>query len=146
MGRTKLGVTLAGVIVMLLGVVAVVAMQSNGGSTNANSVVSSTSDQATVEAAPAVEPAAPASSPVTAQGPKAQATGTTPTTKAPAKAPAAITPTTLSPQPSVQEIQQIIAGLTTQIQSQAANGPTPLTTEQVEAQLRATLKQLGITY
>jgi hypothetical protein len=145
MGRTKLGVALAGVIVMLLGVVTVVAMQGKGDSNHVNSVVSSTSDKAPTEAAPAVVPVAPASSPTTATAPAAQANGTTATTNAPAKAPASATPTTVRPQPSVQEIQQIIAGLTAQVQSQAASG-TPLTTEQVDAQLRAMLKQLGISY
>ncbi len=148
MGRAKIGVAFAGVIVMLLGVVTVVAMQGKGDSNHANSVAASTSDKPSAEIVPILPTVAPASSPTTAPAPAAQAKGATATTKAPAKAPASATPTTLGPQPSVQEIQQVIAGLTAQLQqTAAANGSgTPLTKEQVEAQLRAMLKQLGIPY
>lgn len=148
MGRAKLGVAFAGVIVMLLGVVTVVAVQGKGDSNHANSVIASTADQAPAVTAPTVVPAAPAPTPTTAPVSSAQANGTPATTKAPAKAPASATPTTLAPQPSAAEVQQIIAGLTAQLQqTAAANGSaTPLTKEQVEAQLRAMLKQLGIPY
>jgi hypothetical protein len=148
MGRAKSGIAAAGVIVMLLGVGTVLFMQGKGDSNHANSVVASTSDKAQPAVVPILPTMAPASSPATTVAPSAQAKGTTPTTKAPAKAPAAATPTTLDSTPSAQEIQQVIAGLTVQLQqTAAANGSgTPLTKEQVEAQLRLMLKQLGIPY
>ena len=148
MGRARIGVAFAGVIVTLLGVVTVVTMQGRETSTSANSEVASTPDQAPAEIVPVLPTVAPASSPTTAPTAAAQANGATATTKVPAKAPAPATPTTLASQPSVQEVQQIIAGLTAQLQTTAAaNGSgAPLTKEQVDAQLRAMLKQLGIPY
>lgn len=117
MGRAKIGVAVAGVIVMLLGAVTLVAMRNNGGSNHADAVVSVTSDP------------------------------TPATTMAPGTAPAAATPSTNVPQPSIQDIQKVIAGLTTQVQTLAAsNNGAPLTEEQVNAQVREQLKQLGINY
>jgi hypothetical protein len=135
MGRAKSGIAAAGVIVMLLGVGTVLFMQGKGDSNHANSVVASTSDKAQPAVVPILPTMAPASSPATTVAPSAQAKGTTPTTK-------------LDSTPSAQEIQQVIAGLTVQLQqTAAANGSgTPLTKEQVEAQLRLMLKQLGIPY
>lgn len=50
--------------------------------------------------------------------------------------------------PSAEEVQKIIAGLTSQVLSPADTtaDTMPLTKEQVEAQLREQLKELGITY
>jgi len=59
-------------------------------------------------------------------------------------------PATLAtvPQPSVQDIQNLIAGITAQMQAPPAStgSSVPLTQEQIEAQVREQLKQLGITY
>jgi hypothetical protein len=73
----------------------------------------------------------------------------TPNAAAPAKAPGsasvATTPSSTVAQPSVQDVQKIITGITTQVTNSATTG-TPLTKEQVEAQVRDLLKQLGINY
>jgi hypothetical protein len=156
MGRIKVGMAVAGVLVVLLGVGTFVSMRSDGGSTHANSVVNSSAapgnDPAPVvttivTAAPATgsanQPAKAATTPAT-KAPTA-APSAPATTTAPAKAPAtATTPSSVPHTP--QEIQQFIAGLNAQLQSSAsANGGPPLTKEQVEAQVRESLKLLGIT-
>jgi hypothetical protein len=52
------------------------------------------------------------------------------------------------PQPSAEDLQSLIAGITAQMQvPPASTGSTvPLTQEQIEAQVREQLRQLGITY
>ena len=52
------------------------------------------------------------------------------------------------PQPSAQDLQNLIAGITAQLQVPPASpgSSVPLTQEQIEAQVREQLKQLGITY
>ena len=66
-----------------------------------------------------------------------------------ANAPAARTGTQLSlpPKPTVQDVQKVLAGIMAQMTPPAGAAPTaPLTTEQVEAELREQLRLLGITY
>ena len=147
MGRAKMGIAAAGVILILVGVGAVAMMQS-GRPDRATSADTPASDEPEATVVPILPTVAPPSSPSTTVAPPAQAKGGPTTTKAPAKAPAPGTPTTLDSTPSAQEIQQVIAGLTAQLQqTAAANGTAaPLTKEQVEAQLREMLKQLGIPY
>jgi hypothetical protein len=151
MGRMKVGVAVAGVLVVLLGVGTLVTMRSDGGSTHANRVASSDisgNDPAPVvttivTAVPAAPPAQAATTPATkapAAAPSAPAT-----TKAPTTAPATATTPPSVPR-TAQEIQQFMAGLTAQLQATtASNGGPPLTKEQVEAQVRESLKLLGIT-
>lgn len=116
MGRMKLGIGLAGAVIVLLGVVAMITMRSDGSPTHATVARNSTAS-------------------------------TSPSVAAPTAAANATTPTSTVAQPSVQDVQKLIAGLTAQIQaSPTTDGSTPLTKEQVEAQVRAQLKQLGITY
>jgi hypothetical protein len=103
------------------------------------------------------------SGPVAKKSPTAVAPGTSlvPPTDAPSAAPvkdpsapdAASPPAdaaTLAtvPQPSAQDIQNLIAGITAQLQVPPAStgSSVPLTQEQIEAQVREQLAQLGITY
>jgi hypothetical protein len=139
MGRARTGIAAAGVILMLVGVGAVAVGQSGRHPDRATSADTPASDKPEATVVPILPNVAP---------PSAQAKGGPTTTKAPARAPAPGTPTTLASTPSAQEIQQVIAGLTAQLQqTAAANGAgAPLTKEQVEAQLREMLKQLGIPY
>jgi hypothetical protein len=56
-------------------------------------------------------------------------------------------PSTTIAVPTVADIQKIVQDVTSQAQQAAAATPDkPMTKEQVEAQLRAELKQLGINY
>ena len=148
MGRMKLGIAVAGAVVVLLGVVAMVTMRSNGGSDHATNVASQSPATTVASGASYVSPTVPpmtaAPKGATPKAPPAPAT----TSAAPATAaPANGTPTSVVPQPSAQDIQKLIAGITAQIQAPAATGTTaPLTAAQVEAQVREQLKQLGITY
>jgi hypothetical protein len=148
MGRMKAGIALAGVVVALLGVVAAVTMRSDG-SAEATKVASQ-GPASTVAAvgstvAPGGSEPAAASSPATTAKPS----GATATTKASPTAPARSgSPSTVS-QPSVQDIQQLIAGIQAQITAPSATpGSTaPLTAEQIEARIREELKtKYGITY
>lgn len=150
MGRKTVGMAVAGVLVVLLGVGTLVTMRSDGGSTHAKTVANSAAsgndpalvDTTIVNAVPATQPAA--TTPTT-KAPTA-APSATATTKAPTKAPTASTLPASAPR-TAQEIQQIIAGLSAQIQASAsANGGPPLTKEQVEAQVRESLKLLGIKF
>lgn len=106
MGRIKMVLAAAGVILALLGVGTAMTMRSDGGSNRAVPV--------------ATLPDSGSGSGVVANR----------------------TP------PSPEEVQAIIAGLTSSILAPAGSEPgaKPLTKEQVEAQLREQLKQLGITY
>lgn len=107
MGRTKMVLAAAGVILVLLGVGTAVAMRPDGGAKQA------------VPAATVPASAGPGSATVANPTP-----------------------------PSPEQIQQIIAGLTTKILAPAdtSAGTKPLTKEQVEAELREQLRQVGITY
>ena len=107
MGRMKMVLAAAGVILALLGVGTALAMRSDGGSNRA------------VPVANLPEPTGSGSTVVANRTP-----------------------------PSPEEIQSIIAGLTSQMLAPTGTeaGAKPLTKEQVEAQLREQLKQLGITY
>lgn len=149
MGRTKIGIAVAGVIVTLSGVGAAVAMRSDSGAnyvSTANPVTSTASAEGTTPSTVAA-PISPAVQPVPRTGVKAPAAtgGTPPTTRAPSRSPATATAPASVPR-TPQEIQQFVAGLTAQLQAApSANGTVPaLTKEQVEAQVRAQLKQLGI--
>jgi hypothetical protein len=55
-------------------------------------------------------------------------------------------PATTIAMPTPADIQHLIEGLTTQMQQAAGTTGRPLTKEEVEAQLRAQLSQLGIKY
>lgn len=141
MGRMKIGIIVAGVVVTLLGAVAAVTMRSNGGSNHVNTVANVAPGDAKAPALASVIPTTLAPQPVpTTNAPSTPAT----TTKAPASAPAAITPSSIVSQPSAQDVQRIIAGITAQVQASEATNAAPLTKEQVEAQVRDLLKQLGI--
>lgn len=140
MGRMKIGIVVAGVVVTLLGAVAAVTMRSNGGSNHVNTVANVAPGDATAPALASVIPTTLAPQPVsTTNAPSAPNTA-----KAPASAPAATTPSSIVSQPSVQDVQKIIAGITAQVQASATTNAAPLTKEQVEAQVRDLLKQLGI--
>jgi hypothetical protein len=107
MGRMKMVLAAAGVILALLGVGTAVMMRSDGGSNRA------------VPVATLPDSSASGSAVVASRTP-----------------------------PSPEEVQAIIAGLTSSILTPSGTDPgaKPLTKEQVEAQLRDQLKQLGITY
>jgi hypothetical protein len=146
MGRMKVGIAVAGVIVALLGVGAAVATRSDGGSKHADPVASTAAvDASTTPGVTVVPtPVSPASAP--APAPNAM---TAPTTTARVAAGATSNPGVAPPgHPSAEDIQKVIAGLTSQLLAPADTSATtqPLTKAQVEAQLRAQLKQLGITY
>lgn len=156
MGRMKLGIAVAGAAIVLLGVVATVTMRSDGGTNRATTVANQASEPGTATAVTTVAPSAPASTPVTQPAPATKAPSqTSPAPKAPSapattvagtNAPAAaVTPPSIPRSP--QDVQQFIAGMTAQIQATAAsNGNAPVTKEQIEAQIRAQLQQLGITF
>jgi hypothetical protein len=146
MGRMKVGIAVAGVIVALLGVGAAVATRSDGGSKHADPVASTAAvDASTTPGVTVVPtPVSPASAPAPAPNAK-----TAPTTTARVAAGATSNPGVAPPgHPSAEDIQKVIAGLTSQLLAPADTSATtqPLTKAQVEAQLRAQLKQLGITY
>lgn len=145
MGRIKFGIGVAGALIVVFGVVAVLTMQG-GGKDRATQAVSQVAGETP---APDVTTAAPVS-PVTqpAQSPPASTkpAGTTATT---AKAPhASSAPVAVPAKPTAEDIQKVIAGITAEVLSPAnpTVSTTPLTKEQVEAQVREQLKKLGITY
>jgi hypothetical protein len=140
MGRMKLGIAVGGVAFVLLGVVAAVTMRSDS-SPSRTQPVASESQGGTPTSIGATASAASATTPTT------KAPGAPTTTKAPSKATAsAVTPPSVPRSP--EEVQQFITALRQQLQASAAtvaNGSTaPVTKEQIEAQLLAQLKQLGI--
>ena len=150
MGRTKVGIGVAGAVVALLGVVAAVTMRSDG-SSDASKVVSQ-GPVTTVAAAPVASTAAPAGTPATAASAPttaARPSGTAGTKSAsPTTAPAKTGMPTVPVAPSVQDIQQLIAGITAQITAPSASPGTtaPLTAEQIEARVREELRtKYGIT-
>lgn len=143
MGRMKLGIAVGGVAFVLLGVVAAVTMRSDS-SPSRTQPVASESQGGTPTSIGATASAASAASATT---PTTKAPGAPTTTKAPSKATAsAVTPPSVPRSP--EEVQQFITALRQQLQASAAtvaNGSTaPVTKEQIEAQLLAQLKQLGI--
>lgn len=148
MGRMKVGIAVAGVVVTLLGVVAAVTMRSDSSSNHVNTVAGAPSGEGSGPAVTAMVPEIHGTTPAPAvpASPSAQVPSAPATTKAPGKAAAAVTAPSIPPQPSVQDIQRIIAGITAQVTASAAGngGTAPLTKEQIEAQVRAQLKQLGI--
>jgi len=152
MGRLKLGIAVGGVVLALLGVVALTTMRSDGGATHATPVASGVSENATVPNVTTVAPSAPATQPATTAKPAQNATNATATTKAPAAtaAPAATgaPSVTIPAQPTAQDIQKVIAGITAEVLAPANTSAStqPLTKEQVEAKVREQLKQLGITF
>lgn len=131
MGRMKLGVAVAGVV-MTLGV-------AGCGSDRAGTVADKAPVTTVVPGASSVSPTASPSTPEASAPVGSAATQT---------APANALPGLNVPQPSVQDIQNLIAGITAQVQAPpaATGGTAPLTQEQVEAEVRERLKQLGITY
>ena len=155
MGRAKAGIAVVGVLMTLLGVVALVTTQSNGSSRPAGTVSGAASGEATTTGSPVdatVAPAAPGENTSASVAPATASTGSkapnaqTPTT-ASGKAPAAAAPPSGTARPTPEQIQATIAGITAQLQASAArNGGAPVTKEQIEAELRAQLKQLGINY
>src|SRR5436309_16003192 len=113
MGRFKLGIAVAGVVVTLLGVVAFSTMRSDGGADHATTAASAVSEDATVAVATTVAPSAPATQPATTVKPVPSTAKATATTKAPAATPA---PTVVLPgQPTAQDIQKVIPGITAEV-------------------------------
>lgn len=146
MGRLKLGIAAGGVVLALLGVVALTTMRSDGGATHASPVASGVSENATVPVVTTVAPSAPATWPATTAKPAPNATNGPATTKAPTAT--AAPSVTVPAQPTPQDIQKVIAGITAEVLAPANTSAStqPLTKEQVEAKVREQLKQLGITF
>ena len=146
MGRFKLGIAVAGVVVTLLGVVAFTTMRSDGSADHATTVASGVSEDATVPVVTTVAPKAPVTQPATTVKPAQSATNAPATTKAPAAT--AAPSVTVPAQPTAQDIQKVIAGITAEVLAPANTSAStqPLTKEQVEAKVREQLKQLGITF
>jgi hypothetical protein len=146
MGRMKIGIAVTGAVVVLVGVVAMVTMGGSSGAAHGTSVVS----QATATTA-AADPTTLAPAPSNTAPASTAKPGTAPaTTKAPTKAaPAAKTPATLPlvAQPTAEDIQKVIVGITSEVlaPADATANTAPLTKDQVEAKVRDQLKQLGIT-
>ena len=149
MGRMKVGIALGGVVVALLGVVAAVTMRSDG-SSDATKVASQGPASTVAAVGSTVAPGGSATTAATTPATTAKTSGATATTKAPSTtAPAKSGTASTVSQPSLQEIQQLIAGITAQITAPPATpGSTaPLTAEQIEARVREELKtKYGITY
>jgi hypothetical protein len=100
----KVGIAAAGMVVVLLGVVAAATMRSDSGTNPAVTVAG----QAPASSLPATQPA------------------------------------TIPAQPTVQDVQAVIAGLMANMTPPAGTGAPVLTKEQVEAQMREQLRLLGI--
>ncbi|MDQ3897948.1 MAG: hypothetical protein M3326_12030, partial [Actinomycetota bacterium] len=73
---------------------------------------------------------------------------TPPTTAAKAGTAKTAPSVTLPAQPTVEDIQKVIAGITSQVIASANTSAStkPLTKEEVEAQVREQLRQLGISF
>lgn len=145
MGRTKIGIAVAGAVLVLLGVVTMVTMRSDSGPGHATNLASQGPATTVVQGASYVSPTVV---PITVPAVKAPAPPTTPQA-APNTAPANGKPSATVPQPSAQDIQKLVAGITAQLQAAppvATGGTAPLTKVQIEAQVKAQLAQLGITY
>lgn len=137
MGRMKIGMAVAAVVVTLVGVVAAVTLGS-GGSTKVDTVASQAG-------AARSTPGAAGSSDPTAMIMEGQGS-TVPATAGGARGPAL--PLTLPAHPTAEDVQRILAGITAQILAPPGSTETtkPLTKEQVESQVREQLKQLGINF
>ncbi len=143
MGRIKVGIAVAGVVVTLLGVVAVITMQGGGGSNPAVSAAGQEPAATTAAGAPVVTTGDPTNVPGT-QAPTTKASSPTPTTTKVPNAKAA-PPVALPAQPTAQDIQKVVEGITSQVVAGSTSATTkPLTKQEVEAQLRELLKQFGI--
>ena len=145
MGRMKLGIGVAGALIVLLGVVGLLTMQGGDGSkeTRTGVVTPVAADGAAPEVTVAV-PTVPSTSPAqSSQSTKAPAA--TPTTAKAGTAKAAPT-VTLPAQPTVEDIQKVIAGITAQVMapSNTSASTKPLTREEVDALVREQLWLLGI--
>jgi hypothetical protein len=147
MGRMKIGIAVAGVIVMLLGAAAVLATQSGGDSKHVSSVANQATGATVNGGVTTVVPSVPATQP-------AQAAKTATTPNAPSAPPTTAgkgstsAPVTVPTQPTAQDIQRVIAGITAEVlaPANASASTKPLTKEEVEAKVREQLKQLGINY
>ncbi len=144
MGRMKVGIALTGAVLALLGVVAVITMH---GDSSPKAAVSAATQEpgTTATTAPAATVATVAPSTPGTQTPSTKAQSPTPTT---AKAPAnTATSAPLPAQPTAQDIQRVIEGITSQVLAGNTSASTkPLTKEEVEAQVREQLKQFGISF
>lgn len=141
MGRMKIGIAVAGVVMALLGAVAVVAMQGGGGPDAATRVASSAAGEVPTSSVVTVVPAMAA--------PTSTAPGRAATTTVKGSSASKTTPTSALPaKPTVQDIQKVIAGITAKVLAPADTTAStkPLTDEQIEAQVREQLKQLGIVF
>ena len=130
MGRMKVGIAMAVSLVALLGV---------GCGSDAKPVAKKAP---TAVLAPGTSLVPPTDAPSTAP---ANDPGTPDAAQTP---PPDATSLATIPQPTAQDLQNLIAGITAQIQAPTDSSGTAvrLTQEQVEAQVREQLKQLGITY
>jgi len=144
MGRIKLGIGGAGAVIVLVGVLAVLSMQG-GGNDPARPVVSQATGDSSAPDVTAVAPVSPGTEPAQSPPPPTKAAGTTATGAKASEASSA--PGAVPGQPTAADIQRVIAGITADVLSPPNSvSTTPLTKEQVEAQVREQLKKLGITY
>ena len=132
MGRTKMAMAVAVAVVALVGVSAAITL-GNAGSTHpttSRSPEKSSAVAATGDQAPTIIPA---------QGPGPTAA---------AGAPRATAPIVPSAQPTAEDVQRILAGITAAITAppSSAASTQPLTKEQVEQEVRSQLGQLGINF
>jgi hypothetical protein len=146
MGRIKLGIAVVGVVIALLGVVALTTMRSGSSSDHATTVASGVSEDATVPVVTTVAPTTPETHPASPGNTVPKTTSSPATTKAPTVNAA---PTVTVPnQPTPQDIQKAIAAITAEVLAPATSSAStaPLTKEQVEAQVREQMKKLGINF
>lgn len=138
MRRMKQAIAAGGAVLVLLGVVGSVTIWSDDGLNRSPTVAAREAPGETTSdgVAPTLSSAAT---------PTIKESGAPPTTQQPSKAPARATTTPSVPR-TPQEVQQFVAGMTAHLQvSTATDGSTaPVTKEQVEAQVRLQLQQLGI--
>jgi hypothetical protein len=116
----KVVAALTGVTLVLLSAVVIFTVRSDSGTSHATTVVSQSSGDASAPAGKSPEPAATATAPGVAASPT-------------------------QPPPSAQDVQRIIAGIMAPLAAPTSDGAAP-TKEQIEAQVRAQLQQLGINY
>jgi hypothetical protein len=141
MGRMKIGIAATSAVLVLLGVVAMATMRSDSGPDHATHLASQTPATTVVSGASYVSPTVPPITVAPVKVPTPQAASST--------TPANAKPASTVPQPTAQDIQKLVAGITAQLQAPvptATGGTAPLTKEQIEAQVKAQLAQLGITY
>ena len=144
MGRIKLGIGAAGAVIVLVGVLAVLSMQG-GGNGPATPVVSQAAGDSSAPDVTTAAPVPPVTEPAQSPPPSTKPGDAAATTAKASDAPPA--PGTVRAQPTAADIQRVIAGITADVLSPPNSvSTTPLTKEQVEAQVREQLKKLGITY